>query len=81
MIQLKSVDLKKVKTETLVIPVCEDKDIHDDATIAALIRKAKKLEEFKGAKDDQVVFYNLPDVKVVRLIFIGLGKLKKIVKT
>lgn len=78
MIQLKSADLKKVKTETLVIPVCEDKDIHDDATIAALIRKAKKLKEFKGAKDDQVVFYNLPDVKIVRLIFIGLGKLKKI---
>jgi len=78
MIHLTSVDLKKVKTETLVVPVCEDKDIHDDATIAALIRKAKKLEEFKGSKGDQVTFYHLPDVNVVRLLFMGLRKLEKI---
>ncbi len=78
MIHLKAVDLSKAKTETLVIPVCEDKEIHDDPTIAALILRAKKLKEFKGKKGDQIALYNLPDIKIVRLIFIGLGKLAKI---
>ena len=78
MIHLKTVDLSKAKTKTLVIPVCEDKDIHDDPTIVALILRAKKLKEFKGKKGDQIAFYNLSDVKIVRLMFVGLGKLAKI---
>jgi leucyl aminopeptidase len=78
MIHLKAVDLSKAKTKTLVIPVCEDKDIHDDPTIAALVLRAKKLKEFKGKKGDQIAFYHLPDVNIVRLMFIGLGKLAKI---
>lgn len=78
MINLTSVDLKKVKTETLVIPVCQDQQIHADATIAALVRIARKLKEFKGEKGDQLSLYNLPDVKTVRIIFMGLGKLEKI---
>jgi len=78
MLHLKSADLQKVKTETLVIPVCEDKDIHDDKTITSLIRRAKKLKEFNGKKGDQVAFYNLPDIKAVRTIFMGLGKREKV---
>lgn len=78
MIRLKSVDLKKEKVESLVIPVCEDKNVFDDKIIISLIRKAKKIGEFKGDKDDEVVFYNLPEVKAERVIFIGLGKLEKI---
>ena len=42
MIHFKSADLKKEKIESLVIPVCEDKDIHEDETILSLIRSAKK---------------------------------------
>jgi leucyl aminopeptidase len=78
MLHLTSVDLKKVKTETLVVPVCEDKNIHAEATITALVRKAKKLKEFKGDKGDFVTLYHLADVKVVRVMFMGLGKFKKI---
>ena len=78
MLHLTSVDLKKVKIESLVIPVCEDKDIHDDETISFLIRKVKKIKEFKGEKGDEVAFYNLPEVKAVRVIFIGLGKFEKV---
>jgi len=51
MLYLKSVDLKKEKIESLVIPVCEDKNIHEDKTILSLIRKAKKIKAFKGGKD------------------------------
>ena len=78
MIRLKSVDLKKEKVESLVIAVCEDKNVFDDKIIISLIKKAKKIGEFKGDKDDEVIFYNLPEVKAERVIFIGLGKLEKI---
>ena len=78
MIHLKSVDLKKIKAESLVIPVCEDKNVFDDKMIASLIRKAKKIKEFKGDKDQEVTLYNLPEVKAERVIFMGLGKLEKV---
>ena len=78
MLSLKSIDLKKVKTETLVIPVCEDRDIHDDRIISSLITRAKKLKEFKGDKGEEVIFYTPPEIKADRVIFMGLGKLEKL---
>ena len=78
MLSLKSIDLKKVKTETLIIPVCEDTDIHDDRIISSLITRAKKLKEFKGDKDEEVIFYTPPEIKADRVIFMGLGKLKEL---
>jgi len=77
-LSLKSIDLKKVKTETLIIPVCEDRDIHDDRTVSSLIAKAKKLKEFKGGQGEEVTFYGPPGIKVSRVIFMGLGKLEKL---
>ena len=78
MLYLKSVDLKKEKIESLVIPVCEDKNVHEDKTIQALIRKAKKIKAFKGGKDDEVVLYNPSGIKAESVIFLGLGKHGKI---
>ena len=78
MLKLTSIDLKKVKTEILIIPVCEDKTIHDNPTISLLIKKAKQLKEFTGKKDDEVVFYDLSEIKAKRVMFLGLGKLEKI---
>ena len=74
MLHLTSADPAKEKIETLVIPVCEDTEIHDHSTIVSIIKKAPKLKEFKGEKDDQVIFYNLPGTKVVRVILMGIGK-------
>ena len=78
MLQLTSVDLKKEKTDTLVIPVCEDKTIHEDKTIQFLIKTAKKIEEFKGKKGDEIILYDMTGVKAGRVIFSGLGKLDKV---
>jgi len=78
MIHLKSVDLKKEKIESLIIPVCEDMNVFEDKNIVSLIRKAKKIKEFKGDKDEEVTLYNLPEVKAERVIFMGLGKLEKV---
>lgn len=78
MLHLTAVDLEKTKIESLVIPVCEDKEIHDNKIISALIRDAMKIKEFGGDKGDEVAFYNLPAVKAVRVIFLGIGKFENI---
>ena len=78
MLYLKSVDLKKAKIESLVIPVCEDKDIHEDKTILSLIRNAMKVKTFNGDKDDEVILYDLSEVKARIIFFLGLGKIEKV---
>jgi leucyl aminopeptidase len=78
MLRLKAVDLKAQKIDTLIVPVCEDKRIHDDRIINAIIKIALKLKEFKAAKGDQVTLYDLKDLNTKRVIFVGLGKLRKI---
>jgi len=78
MLKLKAIDLKKEKAATLVIPVCEDRQIHADQTVSALVKRAKTIKEFRGRKDDEIVLYNLPGGVPERIIFFGLGKLEKI---
>jgi leucyl aminopeptidase len=78
MLRLKAIDLKKQKFDTLIVPVCEDKKIHDDRIINALIKKAMTFEEFNAKKGDELILYDLKDLKTKRVIFVGLGKLKKI---
>lgn len=77
MLNLESADFGKVKIETLVIPVCEDNDIHEDQTISLLIEKAKGFKEFKGEKGDNLIFYNPEEVNAQRVILLGLGTLEK----
>jgi len=73
-----TVDLKKEKVETLIIPVCEDKDIYDNRSLSAATKKARSFPEFKGKAEDELILYNLPQLRVDRLIFMGLGKLEKV---
>ncbi len=78
MLTVKSADLKKTKIDTLAVPVCEDKNVYDDVSLKAVIKKAFRLKEFNGQKDETVTLYNLPEIKARRVIFWGLGKLEKI---
>ena len=78
MLHLKSVNLKQQKIETLAIPVCEDMDIHSDPAIQMVIKKAFKLKEFNGKKDDEVTFYDISEINARRVMLIGLGKLETI---
>ena len=78
MIVLKAVDLQKQKIDTLIVPVCEDKEIHGDRLIKRVIRKALQLKEFKAEKGDQVTLYDFKGLAIERIICIGLGKLKKV---
>ena len=78
MIGLKTVDLETQKIETLIVPVCEDKKIHAERVINAIIQKALKLKEFKADKGDRVTLYDFEGLAAERIICVGLGKFKKI---
>lgn len=78
MLQFKTADLKTTPAEALIIPVCEDKEIHNLRKISSLIKKAKILPEFTGKKDDLIILYNLPGIKAKRVIYCGIGKIDKI---
>jgi leucyl aminopeptidase len=78
MIHLAAIDLKREKINTLLIPVCEDKSIHTDAAILALVESALGLEEFRGKQDQEVILYNPPGLSVERAVFRGLGKAEKL---
>jgi leucyl aminopeptidase len=77
-LQLTAADLKKEKIETLIIPVCQDKDIHDNLEISSLIKLTRQLKEFKGRTDDELILHNLPQAGLKRVMFMGLGKLAKV---
>ncbi|MBF0227335.1 MAG: leucyl aminopeptidase [Desulfobacterales bacterium] len=78
MIELKYIDVKKEKLKVLIIPVCEDKDIFEDDIISPLIAKAKEIKEFKGKKDEELIFYGYPGINAERIIFKGIGENDKI---
>jgi len=78
MIGLKAADLQKQKIDTLIVPVCQDRKIHEDRIINAVIKTALQLKEFKAEKDNELTLYDLKDLNTKRVIFVGLGKFKKI---
>ena len=78
MLHLTSADLQTTKIETLVIPVCEDRQMYDDSVLRSLVRAVKKRKEFKGEKGDEITVYNPPEAKAVRVLFLGLGKFEKL---
>lgn len=78
MLKLTSLDLKKDKVETLAIAVCEDKSIYTDAALNAVIKRAKRLKEFSGKKEQVLMLYEPAGIKVKRALLIGLGEHKEI---
>ena len=77
MIELKSIDMQTTTVSTLAIPVCEDAEIHDDA-LTPLTAIARKLKDFSGKEDEELMLYPLPAPKIERILFLGLGKCEKI---
>ncbi|MBW1697128.1 MAG: leucyl aminopeptidase [Deltaproteobacteria bacterium] len=77
MLNLTTVDITKEKVGTLVIPVCEDKEIHKQKTVIKLVKEAKRLTGFKGSSKEEVTLYRPSGTKIHRVILFGLGQLKK----
>ena len=78
MLKLRTLDLQTQKIETLIVPVCEDKQIHADRIITKIIKKALALKEFKAEKGDTVTLYDIKNPSIERVICIGLGRFEKI---
>jgi leucyl aminopeptidase len=74
MLTVKSADLKTTKIDTLAVPVCQDKNIYQDAALKAAAKTALGFKEFNGKKDENLTLYNLPDISARRIIFWGIGK-------
>jgi leucyl aminopeptidase len=73
MLELKALNLKRVKVDTLVVPVCEDRQIHTDKTLTSLIDAAKSTAVFKGKKGDVVTLFQPAETRIARVAFFGLG--------
>lgn len=76
--ELISLDIKTDPVNTLVIPLCEDRAIHDSRVVAALSRKALELAEFSGKKDESLLWYDRAEVSAQRILFLGLGPADKL---
>ena len=74
MLEVKAVNLKRVKVDTLVVPVCEDRDIHTDKLLTSLVAAAKSFAEFKGKKGDVITLFQPAETRITRAVFFGLGK-------
>ena len=74
MLELKTVNLKRVKVDTLVVPVCEDREFHTDKTLKALIDAAKGFTEFEGKKGETITLFQPAETRISRAVFFGLGK-------
>ena len=73
MLYLKSLEPAASDTDMLVIPVCEDAELHDHPLLSSMVARIQKLNEFKGAKGDEIVLYDPPGAKAHRVIFTGIG--------
>jgi len=73
-LKLTSADVKRAKPDALVIPVCEDEEIHPQDALQALISQARRFAEFSGKEDDEFIFYGQDGVGAKRCLLLGLGK-------
>ena len=74
MLELKPVNLKRAKVQTLAIPVCEDGDLHTDPTVKSLAAAAKSKAEFKGKAGDGITLFEPQGTQVERAVLFGVGK-------
>jgi leucyl aminopeptidase len=78
MLKLTTADWKRLKADTLFIPVCEKKDIHTDPAVKAVIKEALKLPEFNGKKDEEVLLYAPARLNAKRVMVRGIGKVEEL---
>jgi leucyl aminopeptidase len=78
MLQFHTGKLDQIKTDALVIPVCEDGEIHKNPLVKKLIARIQKHKAFKGAKGDEALFYDSPLSAAGQVILLGMGTAEKI---
>ena len=77
MLSIISGNLAKLKSDCVIIPVCEDKDIHELPAIKDIVKRIAKIKDFSGKKDEMLTLYCPEGLKAERLYFVGLGESKR----
>ena len=70
-------EIENKQAELLIVPVCEDAEIHPSTLAPELIHQAKSIKEFKGSEDEDIVFYLPSGIKAAQIMIVGLGKKDK----
>lgn len=65
---------KFYKTDILVVPICEDSEIHSNRSVVALIKKIEHYREFKGEKKQTLLLYKDDGFSAPRVLLMGMGK-------
>lgn len=74
MLTIRSVDPKGIKTDLMLVIVCEDSVLYGNQTIKDLTGRAKKYSEFAGKSGQDLMIYSPEDLKAGRVMFAGVGK-------
>ncbi|MEE4608446.1 MAG: M17 family peptidase N-terminal domain-containing protein, partial [Desulfobacteraceae bacterium] len=72
MIALSAADPGKTRIDFLVIPVCEDKDLHRGA-VANLVQEVRRIHAFTGETGERMTWGQPEGSKVRCAVFIGVG--------
>ncbi len=78
MIKLVSGDLQKIEAPLLIIPVCEDKNLHDDPVVLDLLKPLARYDEFTGKSGEEFMWFPANHIKAARVLFVGIGKSDKL---
>ena len=78
MIKLTSMEPGRINTETLIIPICADREIHRSAAIRSLSRQARDIQTFQAENGDVLARHHLGGFKAKRVLLIGLGRHSKL---
>ena len=74
MLELTHLDLERDTVPALAIPVCEDRSIHENPILEALIGRLADFPEFKGKSEQKLVLYDPQGAGARRAIFLGMGE-------
>ena len=73
MIKTTSMEPGRIRTETLIVPVCPDGDLYRSAALLDLVRQALDIPTFKGKQGEELILYRMSDLKAERVVFLGVG--------
>ncbi len=77
MLKFSDVKVGDIKTDALIILLCEDADINYEKNRLRLIEDAFLLNEFSGKAEEDIIFYSYKETAATRIILTGIGKLEK----
>ena len=73
MLQMTSLAWSRIKAETLIIPVCEDRILFRDASLVKQIRRHQAIPTIAARAGEQIELYQPEGLMIERIVFVGLG--------